>query len=384
MRILAISHTCFTDVAQQLFVALRHRQQDDVELIVPETWTSDYDGKPLPQRLLPSVDFPVHFLPVAVPGHVWLHFYKRLPLERFRRFRPDIILSSQEPWSLSNLQAIWLSRRLGVPFVFQTNQNILKHYPPPFSWNEGLSFRTVKVALAYSEEARQVMIRKGLRRPSAVVPYGTDLSLFQPRPEGPLREELGLRHKLVIGYMGRFIPAKGLDTLVGAIAALRRRGGTPEVAALLVGAGPEEPRIRRMVTEAGLEEDVVFTGAVPPERAGAYMNCMDVLTLPSRTTRKWKEQFGRVLIEAMACGVPVVGSDSGQIPYLIRDTGGGLVFEEGNVADLTAKLTTLIEDAAQRRQLGEAGHQAVRGRYTYEAVARQLHTILADAVASRA
>lgn len=381
MRVLAVSHSCVIDVNQQVFVALGQIPGVRIELVVPGNWKNEYSGERQIPSLLPSVNFPVHRLPIAAPGHVSLHFYLQgFPVRRLRQFRPDIVLSAQEPWSLSGLQAAWLSRKLNAPFVFQTNQNILKRYPPPFSWIEAYSYRTAKMALAYSEEARQVLLRKGFRKPSAVLSYATDISMFLPGKSPTLREQLGLRGCVVIGYMGRFVPEKGLDTLVEAVKLLRAKDALVRVKVLMVGAGPDEERLRRLVHTAGLDETFVWTGVVPHLKAGEYMGCIDVFALPSRTMPNWKEQFGRVIIEALACQVPVVGSDSGQIPQLIEMTGGGLIFREGDAVDLREKLLGLLRDPERRRSLGWAGHAAVHRSYTCEAVATRLHKLLETAM----
>jgi len=223
------------------------------------------------------------------------------------------------------------------------------------------------------------MIAKGRTGPSEVVPYATDVARFYRRDTASRREQLGLIDCTVVGYMGRLVPEKGLDTLVGA---MRRLPAKADVKVLIVGAGAEEANLRHQVAAAGLEDRFVFTGAIPHSEAADYMACMDIFVLPSRTTPRWKEQFGRVLIEALACGVPVIGSDSGQIPHLVRETGGGLVFPEGDEAALAAALGTLIADPAERTRLSSAGRQAVHERFTCEAVARRLHTLLSGVARS--
>ncbi len=100
---------------------------------------------------------------------------------------------------------------------------------------------------------------------------------------------------------------------------------------------------------------------------------LDVLVLPSLTRPNWKEQFGRVLIEAMACGVPVIGSSSGEIPYVIGDA--GLIAAEGNVAALRASLQRLAGDRALRTELAARGRRRVLERFTHEHVARQTMTV---------
>jgi glycosyltransferase involved in cell wall biosynthesis len=106
---------------------------------------------------------------------------------------------------------------------------------------------------------------------------------------------------------------------------------------------------------------------------------LDVLVLPSLTTPTWKEQFGRVVIEALWCGVPVVGSDSGEIPWLIELTGGGLVFREGDRDMLAEQLTKLRDRPALRRELAATGRAAVERLFTVPAATDQLERLLVSA-----
>ena len=109
-----------------------------------------------------------------------------------------------------------------------------------------------------------------------------------------------------------------------------------------------------------------------------YINLMHTLVLPSETTdsfktltaKGWKEQFGHVLIEAMACAVPVIGSDSGEIPNVIDQA--GLVFPEGNASALADNLRLLMENPTRRQELAEAGYHRAINRYTNRALAKQL------------
>jgi glycosyltransferase involved in cell wall biosynthesis len=101
----------------------------------------------------------------------------------------------------------------------------------------------------------------------------------------------------------------------------------------------------------------------------AFLQTLDLLVLPSRSRPNWQEQFGRILVEAMACGVPVVGSDSGEIPHVIGDA--GVVFPEDNVAALTAALRRLQSDADERTALARRGRQRVLAHYTQEQIAAQ-------------
>jgi glycosyltransferase involved in cell wall biosynthesis len=116
--------------------------------------------------------------------------------------------------------------------------------------------------------------------------------------------------------------------------------------------------------------------------ASAYAQ-LDVLVLPSRTTARWKEQFGRVIVEALWCGVPVVGSDSGEIPWLIGLTGGGLVFAEGDRDALRKHLEALRASPALRARLASAGRAAVERLFTVAAATDPLERMLLGAAAAR-
>lgn len=111
------------------------------------------------------------------------------------------------------------------------------------------------------------------------------------------------------------------------------------------------------------------------------LNRFDVLVVPSRTRRNWKEQFGRVIIEAMSCGVPVVGSSSGEIPHVIGDP--SLVFPEDDVDALVRLLRNLLADPERRRQLGEAGRRRVLAHYTQRRIAEQYYAVYQAMLAAR-
>lgn len=378
MKLLAVSHSCVTDVNQQLYVALNRLPGVRAELVVPAQWKSGLDQHlRAPQRLEGS-QVPLHPLPVSMPGNTSLFFFRRGLAGLFHTVRPDLVFLDEEPWSLSAAQMARLCRRYKIPLVVYTKQNILKRYPPPFRWIERRTYETAAAILALSEEVRDVLRNKGYSGPCPLLPHGCDLSLFFPAASDEKRAQLGLEG-LVIGYMGRLTQDKGLETLIEATALLHAEG-LKQVSLLIVGGGRHEAELKRLAAAEGLGERCLFTGVAPHREAGSYLNCMDLFVLPSRTRPNWKEQFGRVIVEALACGVPVVGSSSGQIPYLIADTGGGLTFREGDANDLAAKLRLLAEDPARRTALGQAGKEAVRCRYTYDAVAQQLYGILREAL----
>ena len=189
-----------------------------------------------------------------------------------------------------------------------------------------------------------------------------DAGLFTPAPENQDRDDV-----FTIGYVGRLVPAKGVHILLKAAARL-----TFPYRIRLVGTGPAEPELRAQAASLGIQDRVAFMGQAASDAMPARYRAMHVCVLPSLTMPNWKEQFGRVLIEAMACGVPVVGSESGEIPETIGsddENQGGRTFPEGNAAALAAILTELRENPALRHDLGNQGRARVLCEFTQERIA---------------
>jgi glycosyltransferase involved in cell wall biosynthesis len=221
--------------------------------------------------------------------------------------------------------------------------------------------------IAGNHDASQVLRRQGFARPIDVLPQlGVDTGRFYPQDGTPLRKQLGLSG-FVAGYAGRFVPEKGLDTLIDGVAAI------DGVSLLLVGAGPMLRELQVRCSRQGIETRVRTVPPVNHEQLAPYLCTMDALVLPSRTTATWKEQFGHVLIEAMACGVPVIGSDSGAIPEVIGDA--GLIFPEGRSDRLAEQLAVLRDHHDIRADFAKRGVQRVAERYTQERIAAETAAI---------
>jgi glycosyltransferase involved in cell wall biosynthesis len=381
MKVLVVSHSCVVDVNQALFAALASMGGTRIELIVPAMWRNEYTGMLHVPRSLLGASFPIHTLPVFMPGHVSLHYYLGGLAAAIRASAADVLFLDEEPWSLVAGQVVAICRRIGMPLLCYTKQNINKRYPIPFWLIEQRTYRSVAAMVAVTAEVEGVLRARGYVGRSAILPHGIDMSIFHPRGEPEMRDRLGLRG-VVIGYMGRFVPVKGLDTLLESFATLLATlpASGPHAMLLLVGAGPEEAALRARVDGLRLRSHVVFAGHVPHRDAAVYLRCMDVLVVPSVTLPGAREQFGRVVIEAMACGVPVLGSNSGNIPHLIRQTGGGIVFDEGNVTSLSTKFRELVIDVERRRCLGQVGASAARTSFSLEAITCRLLDILQTAL----
>jgi glycosyltransferase involved in cell wall biosynthesis len=394
MRVLMLSKACIVGIYQR---KLEEIARLGVELLtlVPPSW-KDERGETVLERAYTD-GYRLEVTPIARNGDFHLHFYPGLG-RRIREFQPDIVHIDEEPYNLAAWQALYHARRAGAKSLFFSWQNLNRAYPPPFSWGERWLLRNINYALMGTESAAEVWRAKGYTGPLRVVPqFGVDPELFKPitphpptpspsNGEGELNgfsksvsddlnlkplspavgEGLGVRGKnFTIGFVGRLVPEKGVDLLLRAFAQLVSEGAGARL--LLVGSGPERERLDALAVELGVRDCVEFIAWVNSMEMPALYPRMDALVLPSLTRPNWKEQFGRALTEAMACGVPVVGSDSGAIPNIIGDA--GLIVPEGEVDALAGALRRLRESAALRAELGAKGRTRVLAHFTHQQVA---------------
>jgi glycosyltransferase involved in cell wall biosynthesis len=215
---------------------------------------------------------------------------------------------------------------------------------------------------------------KGYSGPLHVVALPTDSLAFAPSADlrAEARARLGLSDgALVVGYAGKLVEEKGILTLLRAFARVARRH--PDAHLVFAGGGPLKVEVERTARDLGLAGQVHLPGVIHNSGLPAYMNALDVFVLPSETRPNWREQFGRVAVEAMACGIPVVGSDSGEIPAVIDRA--GVVFPEGQASELAARLDSLLSSSAERERLSRAGRERVLECFTTERVAEQHYAI---------
>ncbi|MBN1963810.1 MAG: glycosyltransferase [Anaerolineae bacterium] len=357
MRVLMLSKACIVGTYQRKLEEIA-RLGVDLTVVVPPSWRDERGETPVERAHTEGYRLVVN--PIRLNGNFHLHHYPGL--RRWFDPAPDVVHIDEEPYNLATWQALRLARRTGARSLFFSWQNIRRDYPPPFSLIEWWVLRTVDHAIAGTQSAAAVWREKGYGGPLAVIPqFGVDPQFFRP----PTRPLTGRTRTL--GYVGRLVPEKGVDVLLRALAQLMQEG-LANWRLDVVGSGPERGRLEQLAGQLGLRERVIFTEWVGSMQMPVFYRQLDVLLLPSLTRPNWKEQFGRVLIEAMACGVVPVGSDSGAIPEVIGDA--GLVVPEGDATALAHALRRLLLDDDLRRELMRAGRRRIMARYTMEQVAQ--------------
>jgi glycosyltransferase involved in cell wall biosynthesis len=378
MRILVASHTYIVDINGDKLRALAQLDRSiEVTVVVPRRWQPGGVQNKIIEtvgqeegnfRIVPLSNF-------SQNNQALLSFGTDL-LPLLKTFHPHIIQVEQGSKSLGYAQLItankWLNLR--AKNVFFTWWNLPYTAKFPLSWLEAYNLRNTDGLIAGNQDAVDVLHDRGYRGAASIIPQlGVDEALFSPHTQPELARSLGIApDEFTIGFVGRFVAEKGILTLMKAVANLTGRWKL-----LLLGRGDLKEKILAEVKSAGIVDRVILIESVPHAQVPDYINLMNTLVLPSETTYQvktlsavgWKEQFGHVLIEAMACKVPVIGSDSGEIPNVIG--AAGLIFPEGDAGALRNHLQSLIDHPELARELGDRGYQRAMTRYTNQALAKE-------------
>lgn len=371
MKVLLIAHACQVgNEGQQRARQLGSFPDVDLRVLTPERWYEygAWREVQIPAGASYTLQPEAVRFPWSGPAQWYFHHYPKLAAT-LRSFRPDVIDVWEEAWGLVSVHACWLRNRLlpAAKIVSETEANIPRTHPFPFKQFRSYTLRNTDYAVARQTEGVDVLRAKGYRGPVEVIGNAVDAELFRPLDRTVCKQALGLTG-FVVGYVGRLIEAKGLMDIVEAMPKV------PGKATLIfVGSGDYQSALQRRVEELGLSTRVSFFPPRQMTELPAVMNALDALLLVSRTTPTWKEQFGRVIIEAHACETPVIGSDSGAIPEIIGE--GGITVREGNSDDIAAAISQLRHSPILAREMGRAGRRQVETLYTWRRVAEQMRDI---------
>ena len=338
----------------------------DVHLVTAREW--DEAGAPV--RLKPRVNEPVDGVRTW-GSHPALFVYDPRPLWCALGQSWDLIDIHEEPFAVATAEILALRalRRQRAPYALYSAQNLEKRLPEPFRALQGRALRGARAVSVCNAAAGTLVERRGFPGRADLIPLGVDVASLQRTAEGvaPPRDP-------VVGYAGRLADHKGVDVLLDAVA------GMPEVQLTLAGDGPAAAALRRRAAQPDLADRVTFLGRLDDHELAAFYGGLDVLAIPSLTTPTWVEQFGRVAVEAMAAGVPVVASDSGALPEIVGEA--GLLVPPGNAEILRVALEDVLVDpelAGRLRDQGfrraaECDWEAVADRYV-AMYRRATHTV---------
>ncbi|WP_107668333.1 hormogonium polysaccharide biosynthesis glycosyltransferase HpsO [Cyanothece sp. BG0011] len=382
MKILVASHTYIVDINCEKFKTLAQLDPNiEVTIVVPKTWKpGGVQNKIIETQSRIEGNFKLIPISNFSQNNQGLLTFGRDIIKLLNEFQPEIIQVEQGVKSFAYAQLITLNKWLNLKAknVFFTWWNLPYESKFPVSYLEQYNLSNTDGLVAGNQDAADILRDHGYDNAVTVMPQlGVDEVLFSPKKQPELSQKLGINQEdFVIGFVGRFVKEKGILTLLKAVKSLPEKNWK----LLLLGRGELQETIIKQSKHFKIEDKLIRVESVTHDHVPQYINLMNVLVLPSETTYEfktlttvgWKEQFGHVLIEAMACKVPVIGSDSGEIPNVINDA--GLIFPEGDSEELKNCLSQLMLDPALADKLAEKGYRRVLENYTNQALAEKTLT----------
>jgi glycosyltransferase involved in cell wall biosynthesis len=366
LRVLSIGHSYCVALNRGLVREVARDSGFDVTVAAPRFFQGDL--RPIEMEPEPAGS-PLHMAPLETKRSRYIHIFSYdngALKELIRKGEFDVVHAWEEPYIFAGYQIAKALKNSPARFCFRTAQSYVKRYPPPFGHFERVVLRRAQGWIAGASLVFEAMLRRGFPRDSGrVLNLAVDTGQFQPLTEATRADvlrELGLQPP-VIGFVGRLTEAKGLDVLMHAMEGVRSKNWSM----LLLGSGEYYDKIVRWAAERGWSDRIKILLAKHSD-VPRYLGVMDMMVAPSQTMKNWREQFGRMIIEAFACDVPVVGSDSGEIPYVIGDA--GRVVGEKDAAGWTAVIQELLENPGTRRDLARRG-AARAHQYSVATIAQQ-------------
>ncbi len=363
MKIVMLSKACIVGTYQRKLEEIAALPEVSLTVLVPPFWKDERGVMDLEVAHTNGYDLDV--IPLRFNGNFHISYYPTLK-KRLKLLQPDLVHIDEEPYNYATYHALRATQSVEAKAIFFSWQNLSRNYPPPFAQMERYVLKHSAHAICGNQDSVAVWQAKGYRGPTTVIPqFGVDPALYpfkwpEPKPDA-----------FKIAFIGRLVEEKGVWLLLDALQKL------PDYVTLdFVGSGPLETPLKQSVVTLGLTERVNFIPWMPSAELPAYMHEPDVMVLPSISRENWVEQFGRVLVEAMACGLPVICSDCGEMPNVVADA--GLVVPENDVEALAAKLLALIERPGDRLALATKGRQRVYEHFTQKAVAEKTVTVYQD------
>jgi glycosyltransferase involved in cell wall biosynthesis len=359
IKVLVIDQNSVQHTARSKWDTLAKCENIQLNLVTPKYWKENYNK--IYFQIPKKMEYKIFTGSVIWPGFENRSFFLTGLIKAMCEFKPDLIFLFEEPFSFFALQTILLKKIIcpKTKLIFYTWDNLTweNNYPYKFPFIYKLLNKFTQLnaegAIAANIEAIEIIKQKGFIKPVSLIYYPIDLNYFNIAKKNDVISSNPPKPYFTIGYVGRFLKQKGIDILYRACSKL-----DIPFKLLMVGDGPDIDYIKRLEDELELEGKIIWYNSVLNSNMPELYSLMDILVLPSKTTLKWKEQFGRVLVEAMAMGVIPLGSSSGAIPEVIGDA--GLIFPEGDFETLSKLIKQLYLNANIREELINKGSRRVK------------------------
>ncbi|HKN01891.1 MAG TPA: glycosyltransferase [Candidatus Binataceae bacterium] len=370
IRLLSIGHSHVVALNRSIFRELGYDRSYEITVASPAEYHSELGIIEVQPEAAGS---PLALVRLATrrKGSVFIFGYDWRSLVRLiRDGNYDLIHAWEEPYIYAGYEiarAVAVAAGEQTAFCFRTAQSLPKRYFPPFGYFERTCVERADGWIAGGQLVFEALVRHGYpAERGRILSLAVDTGAFTPLDAGAralVRKELGLESP-ILGYVGRLSAPKGIDVMLKAIERLDSRRSW---SLLVLGAGPLEKTIVQWARSRGWENRVRVM-LVPHRDVPRYLATMDLLIAPSLTTRSWKEQFGRMVIEAFACGVPVISSNSGELPYVIGDA--GWIVPEGEPGALTRAIEEGLDNPEHTANIARIGLKRAQN-YSAQTLAKQ-------------
>lgn len=307
----------------------------------------------------------------------WIHIFFYMGLGRIiKKGSYDIIHLWEEPYILSGYQIARLAKKANIPLIFSTYQNNNKKYPWPFSYFEKF---VLKYSSAWCAWAKLVFNNLKLRgydeKKGHLIYPGIDEKSFFPitntDEKNKLKSQLGLQSPTIV-FLGRFVEDKGISYLLEALEKISEPWNL-----LLIGKGNLEDMIQKWIVKNNFQNKAQIK-FLKHDEVPAWLRACDILVAPSITMNNWREQFGRMLVEGFASGLTVMGSNSGEIPYVIAEA--GVIFKEKDSKDLQEKLMRVLQNPMTQLEYSKKGHERFKNNFSLSQVSSRYANLIKEVV----
>lgn len=299
-------------------------------------------------------------------------------LRRLMTSKPDLIHAH---WSLpQGLTGVVCKKLFGIPCittVHGSDVHGLQH--PMLKALNRMVINNSDICTANSSASAKMVSDIAGREDTQVVPMGVDTNLFsKSKKVDVIRKKYEIDGEVLL-FVGRLIRVKGVYYLIKALPEVLKQ--YPKTKLLIVGSGPEKRRLMQLSTELEIKNRIVFIAEVLQEDLIPLYSMADILILPSIMDITGEtEGLGVVLLEAMACRVPVIGSDVGGIRDIIIDGETGLLSEQKNSDSLAEKIISLLSDEQLRKKVIDNGLKLVKDKFTWEAISDRFMNIYMEVI----
>ncbi|MCX7821691.1 MAG: glycosyltransferase [Brevinematales bacterium] len=266
--------------------------------------------------------------------------------------KPDIIYLKEEPYSINAFQWVFLCRIFSkkTKIVIESDENLNIIHPLFFRIIEKFVLRKIDAIACVPQKGIELYKSKGFNKKIFKTFYFYNEELFKPIEKKIAISNIGTnKNGVLFGYAGRLTEEKGIEDLILAFSELYKE--YKDIYLIIAGKGQKdyEEKLNNLIQKYNLTDNITFLGSLPIEDLKYFYNSIDVFILPSHSTEWWIEQFGRVIVESMACGTPVIGSSSGEIPYVINNK--DLIYEEKNIKELKNIMKKFITKELSKEKL---------------------------------